>query len=175
MVLSQLFRSPFVRLPFLGFAVVATVATTAPDGWFLDDSTPVESIELARGASVERTIAYEASERSVQLTVDLGATSTTTGKLRVVAASCGIDESVEQREPQRWRSIDGSGSASPSWTVTPRLLGWCSGATGTVTVRIENLGADPIVVHATMTVTISGPGNDSLPPKDAFIHVRLVP
>lgn len=91
MVFSQLFSNPFVRSSFLGLAVVATVATSQPAAWSLSDTTKPEHLALAAGAATERTVAYEASEASVQLQIQLETFATTGGKVRVVAEGCGLD------------------------------------------------------------------------------------
>ena len=91
MVFSQLFSNPFVRSSFLGLADVATVATSQPAAWSLSDTTKPEHLALAAGAATERTVAYEASEASVQLQIQLETFATTGGKVRVVAEGCGLD------------------------------------------------------------------------------------
>ena len=172
MVLSQLFRSPFVRVPFLGFAVVATVATSQPDVWSLSDATDRQPLALAAGAVTERTLAYEASEASVELRVALETFSTTGGKVRVVVQGCGLDRTYEQREPKRWNPIE---DRDASWFVTPYFSASCSGKSATVKVRIENVGEAPIACDLSFEATITGPGGDSEAPRDAFVRVRTVP
>lgn len=174
MVLSQLFCSSFARFSFLGFAVVATVATSQPAAWSLSDTTEPEHLALAAGAATERTVAYEASEASVQLRIELETFATTGGKVRVVAEGCGLDRTYEQREPKRWYAIDDRGEAGASWYVTPYLSAYCSGKSATVTVRIENVGAAPIACDLSFEATITGPGGDTEAPHDAFVRVRTV-
>jgi hypothetical protein len=59
--LSVAFRSPFVRIPFLAFAVISTVATSAP-AWDLQANPISEDITLAPGESYVRKVEYSASQ-----------------------------------------------------------------------------------------------------------------
>lgn len=178
MTLAQLFRSPFVRIPFLGFAIFSSVATSAPASWHLEDATAREGIELARGAIAERRFTYESSEGSIELSVVLDAFSDTSDKVHVVVdGACHVDAVYEQREPKRWHRLDSQGAAGAGWSSDIRARATCSdGKKGSVTVRIENLGAAPTTFMSSVSASIGGATGDAADvPAGAFVRVRRVP
>ena len=177
MTLAELFRSPFVRIPFLGFAIFATVATTATPGWSRESATPPERLELAKGATAERQFTYEASQAPVDLEILLDAFSATSGKLRVVAEKgCVVDRTYGQLEPFRWYLLDGDGKSQGGYSAREFITKTtCPEGKGSVTVRIENVGAEPIVFSSTVKASVGGGPGEEDAPDGAFVTLRRVP
>jgi hypothetical protein len=175
MTLGQLFRSPFVRVPFLAFAVFSSVATSAPS-WSLEDATPKERIELQAGQSVERKVAYDASEDHVRLRVVLERFSSTSGAtLRITGEECHLSGLYEQRPGGEWFNLDASTTDEIPSSPSLSLDGSCKSLkSGTLVLRIENVGATGVAFDAHQVASIGYDGTDETP-SGAFVHVTVLP
>ena len=100
MTLSTLFRSPFVRVAFLAFAVFSTVATSEAQ-WSLDAVPFDEDVTIFSRHTLEKKIQYDAS-RPVSLHVELGGEAHEGSRLRFE-----LDGG-----PVRDRGIDDAGGAT---------------------------------------------------------------
>jgi hypothetical protein len=178
MSLAQLFRSPFVRIPFLGFAIFSSVATSQPDGWSLSDGPPSARIEIAAGDTAARDFAYETSESQIGLTLDLDTFAASSGpaKLHLVAKECGLDELYERRTDHvGWFRLDSAGGTEPGGEgKLPQIHIYeeCLGKQGPISLRIENLGPTAIGFAAKVQATITGAPQET--PPGAFVRMWVV-
>jgi hypothetical protein len=176
MVLSTLFRSPFVRVPFLAFAVVATVATSEPAGWTLHAETPAQMLTVAAGDVVERSFTWSSSESGVELAVDLdGFAPAKGGAVRILAPACNIDARFQRRDDGHWSTLREDGTTIGIGHDHPRATGWCRDKGLAVLVRIENDGATSLTFDATVEVEARGPGGVTEAPAGAFVDVKALP
>ncbi len=195
MSVSRFFRSPLVRVPFLLFAVVATVATSVP-AWQLDDTPIDQAITLAAGASVERKIGYEAShpvDLRTDLRTDLSSPDASGTKLRIVyddattppasdaggsrdrdnyRNACDSGWLYESNKAGKWKTTGDGTDPSDYWSSLASANATCSNNTGTVTIRITNEGRSSLDLHWTTIARIGDRGDE---PKGAFVRAKVVP
>ncbi|MBX3207482.1 MAG: hypothetical protein KF764_20710 [Labilithrix sp.] len=189
---SSALRSPFVRVPFLAFAVVATVATSQAK-WDVDALAVDEGLTLAPGTSVARKIEFEGSHEVVFDTVVSGSAAPGTkvhvehadasGEPDADAGATGDAGSMTCRggwihradDERRWVRVDRDGvpyESSPQSTMT--LRGECSAKSGVTLVKITNESTAELELHLTVRAVISGVG-DSDAPDGAFVRAKVVP
>ncbi len=170
MSLARLFALPYLRIPVLAAAVVATVATSAPM-WSLDDVTPTQREEVAPGEAVELPITFQGSH-DVQLATVLDRFSPGRGQVRVqhddARSGCSLDVTFTG-EDGRWRA-NGSSWASPGQARTSSSC-WGAATRGTATIRVTNTGDDPIAFDWHFEATISGEGDET--PDGAFVTIQV--
>lgn len=201
MSVSKAFRSPFFRVPFLAFAVFATVATSQAR-WSLEASPIDEDITLAPGASLERRVEYEASQ-AVGFATKLSGAGVDGASVRVAnedssSAHPDLDDARFDAGPSagdagagvvrgcdgqwsfrwiegRWRPLDRDGNVRETFaTTTMHAAGSCDTKEGTVAVKVTNLGESEVKLRMSTEVLIVGAG-DSDPPDGAFVRAKVVP
>jgi len=153
MALAQLFRSPFVRVPFLAFAVLSSVATSSPNGWVLHARATTPAVTVVKGAPIERRFAYSASQE-FELRLDIRALSSR-GQLKVTVPECGID-------------------ADLSLEISDTVSTTCDKRDGTFTVRFETPDAAPLTLALDVAVAISGDESNEAP-DGAHVSVKAEP
>lgn len=202
--LSRAFRSPFLRVPFLAFAVFATVATSQAK-WDVDAIAVDERITLAPGTTVARKIEFEASHDVVFDTVVTGTAEPGT-RVHVThvderdasgdagdAADTGAPGDADDAgadagrmtcrgglihradEERRWQRIDRDGT--PYETSPDRKMtvrGQCDAKSGVTVVQVTNESAAEVELHLTVRAVISGVG-DSDAPDGAFVRAKIAP
>jgi hypothetical protein len=185
--LTSLLRSPFVRVPFLLFAVVATVATSQPS-WSLDSTPLDEGVKLVPGASFERKVEYEASH-PVVIETELSGSSEVGAKLRITqddasngatpdagrgvsgATGCDGETVFEPLESGKWKK-EGYDGKPVDRVIEARSS--CDSKKGTLTFRITNEGTASAQVHVKLQAVIRGDG-DTDAPDGAFVRAKVIP
>jgi hypothetical protein len=181
MSLAQLFRSPFVRIPFLGFAIFSSVATSQP-AWSVDDQTPEEhiaiaagqSVAIAAGQSVDRRFAYDASDTNLKVKLhldDFSSPSSASRSLKIVGEECGFKGVYEKRSGEDWKNVDPPQAYVQSGADLT-LENTCLAKSGTLALRIENVGAGDIAFDLHAEASLSGNGDE---PPGAFAHIEVLP
>jgi hypothetical protein len=183
-MLTKLSGSLFFRIPFLAFAVCATVATS-DSSWRIDATpTPIdEEITLAGGSSVNRTIDYAASQGVI---FDSSLTGTPPGVTpiaytyqtgRPAPGDGGVDSvGPPDAGPLRPLGCDGRfefeiGRRDGPDTIRTSL-GNC-GSEGLMTLWVTNESASEVQIHLKVSVSIAGGGDET--PKGAFVRASVVP
>lgn len=170
MSLARLFALPYLRIPVLAAAVVATVATSAPM-WSLDDQTPTQREEVAPGEAVELTVTFQGSH-PVQVATVMNRFSPGRGKIRVQQNDSrnGCSQDVTfTGEDDRWRA-NGSTWANPGVARTSSSC-FSGGTRGTATVVVTNIGEEPIAFDWHFEASISGEGDET--PDGAFVTIQV--
>lgn len=181
MLPSQFLRSPFVRIPFLAFAVFSSVATTdtsSPDstpGWTLRDQTSDQTLALGSGETAIRTIAFDAT-RDVTLAAVVRSASTEAERIDISIRACAASGLFEQTRPAEWHRLESlTGAPSPGFSSDIRIEGPCSRSSGTVELRITNLGPSKTSLVWRAEAATFGPTDEMKVPSGAFVHVRVGP
>lgn len=170
MSLARLFALPYLRIPLLAAAVVATVATSAPM-WSLEDTTEAQREEVAPGEAVELTVTFQGSH-DVQVATVIDRFSPGRGKIRVQQndSRTGCSQDVTfTGEDDRWRANDATwASAGQARTSSSCRSG---GTRGTATVVVTNTGDEPIAFDWHFVATVSGDGDET--PDGAFVTIQV--
>ena len=190
---SRAFRSPFVRIPFLAFAVIATVATSQPE-WDVEARPVDEGITLTRGASVERKIGYEGSH-DVRIRSELSGSAPSGTRIRIQHTDpngapdvdaggdggsaetgglvrCSADATYESKEPGKWVRVYPDGQLADWSSSTMSADSSCKSKSGTTIVKVTNEGGDELKLHLTIRAIIGGVGDDT--PDGAFVRAQVV-
>lgn len=188
MTFARLFRSPFVRVPFIGFAVVATVATSAPQ-WDLEARAVDEGVTLAPGDSFERKVEYDASH-DVQLETSVTGPAASGTRIRVEhddsngdsaadagdrihvgSGACDARFTYESKEPGRWVFVRTDGTLDEIAYTAAESKSSCNSKSGVATVKVTNDGAESLKLHVVVRATIGGRDDE---PDGAFVNAKVV-
>lgn len=170
MSIARLFALPYLRIPLLAAAVVATVATSAPM-WSLDDVTPTQREEVAPGEAVALTVTFEGSH-DVQLATVIDRFSPGRGKIRVQQKDSrdGCSQDVTfTGEDGRWRANDASWTSLGQARTSSSC--WSGGTRGTATITVTNNGDEPIAFDWHFQATVSEEGDET--PDGAFVTIQV--
>jgi hypothetical protein len=186
--------SPLLRIPFLVFAVLATVATNnddgAPPSWNLQNTAFEEQVTLEPGASLERSLRYEGTHE-VSITSTVVGTAKAGARVSVVhddledgkAAEptrarathrgCDATFTLEASGDGKWKHVDVTGTADGQpLDGDTAVVTDCPRQRGSVVVRLTNPGIEPLKLEWRGSGRIGAQGNGA--PDGALIRVSVI-